>query len=336
MSENTSICDGPRYTCGDSKNAVTEWDTHTTLQQVADKKITMRIGETDIPIWKRVRDYIYIDVKTTHRYEYFYIVSTHIQNAVFDCFKTATSLKAKIKESYETTDCTFYYADLRNDLLIYKESTQKMEFEKDNGKNGVTVKVRTSFDTAYLAPFIMESVPISIYNRFICTGIGVLHEENIHSGYWDGIRILMPLFNDGMPYGDFDYEGQTLNAADIDWYFLPGHREKDGDQFFWWADWHKAVGEHNAIDAREAELMWGIVIGNINSGLVQEPATNGVAVAPFSGSAAKDRVGNLFLSAKIDLFGGGAKLVSRLLIDGADTPIPTDCECDVWFPVAPI
>ena len=77
----------------------------------------------------------------------------------------------------------------------------------------------------------------------------------------------MPLFEgQSAPIGSFMYNGVRYEARDVEWYFMDNHREKDGDQFFWWADWHKALGINQEIDKFEAQTMWELVSGKIESG----------------------------------------------------------------------
>lgn len=330
----SGICSSESYTCGATKKAVVEWYTDTTYKQMANREFTLSIGEHRIPVNKRVRDYTYKNHEHTIRSNFKYVISNQIAEYTAECYAQDKHIGGDIKEDYTTTDCTLHYVDLRNDIIVYTESVQHMEFasvesggvkaaadDPDNGAvYGNFVSLATSYDNVWRVPFILEGVPITITNRIICPTIGILHSEVINSGYWDGIRVLMPLFNGGSPSSEprITIDAVEYNPASVDWYYLLDHYLADGDQFFWWADWHKAVGVYNEIDAEEA-----IRMADIFTPEGERQSSAGVVSEDFMGSVAVDAQQNKFFSATFDVSTGTIAL-NRLIMGGVETPIPTE------------
>lgn len=332
----SDICTGPMWTCGETDTAISAYDVSSTLTQAVDRTFVLVTGGNSVVINGRSRDYSYTHLEHITQDNFKYVAG---DGYTAECFDYDLNIKGTITENYTTIDTTFHYVDLRNDLIVYTESTQTMEFSRvesggvdnDGQLYGNLVWLATSGSDTPRVPYIMEDVPITITNKIICTGIGVLHEETINSGYWDGIRILMPLFNGGDPRDhNITIDGTTYNPAEVDWYYLPSHYLADGDQLFWWADWHKAVGIHNEIDAEEAVRM---ADSFTHSG--DRTSSNGIYTQDFTGAAAQDANGNVFFSAAFDVQSGKI-VVNKLLVDGEETPIPTDVEIDIWYPLAPL
>lgn len=338
-----NVCTDPSYTCSrfDKKSNVVGYTVTRSFEQQANRVVTLSNGSVSVDLQKRTRDYTYSDNLTMSKSGARYVVS---DNTYFDCGTQTLTPSSTMQESYETTDVTFYYADLRNDLFVYVESVQKMEFGKSVNTQ---INARTSYDDAKLYPYIYEEVPITVTRTTICTKITTpLLVESYNSGYADEIKVLMPLFSGNAdPYGTFQQNDKTYDAKVVDWYYLPTHREADGDEFFWWADWHKAVGVNTEQDADEARIMWATNYdGNSTRNISSQVSTNA-----FTGSVAIDTNSNIFLSG---VFGkDGGLTINKLVIDGVEKEIPSETlrikqndgsyadeesTHDIYFPIAPL
>ena len=357
-------CTSPQYSCGETKEAFKSSRDTVDYNHSVDRFFTLQSGAINITVNSRARSYHYSQVDEEIRSNIKFVVTPADLGAYYaECFDRIITKDGTIKEKYTTTDCTFHYADLRNDLFVYEEQVQELNFSQSQNykitqpldeppqTSGNVVKLQTSGDDASVLPFIIEEVPITITKKLICTAFASpLHEETINSGYWDGVRVLMPLFNGGVPrHNMITIEGVTYDAFDVDWYFIDAaRRAADGDSFFWWADWHKAVGVNNEIDAAETRKLADSYLGLIT------PATfatsSGVITKDFTGSAAVDKDNNQFFSASFDI-PSGKIVLSRLVVAGVETPIPQekfqveqpdgtfkeeDSQHDIYYPVAPL
>ena len=246
-------CDAVQFTCGGTKEALTSATNKINFTHTEGRKFTLTYGGGSSIINGRTRGYTYSDEEFLLHDNVKYVVTPADFGAYYaECFDSRFIKTGTITEDYTTVDATFFYVDLRNDLLIYEENIQTMKFSQTTsggsnktGRFGNLVYLHTGYDDAKLVPFILENVPIAITNKIVCTAFAVpLHEETINSGYWNGIRVLMPLFNNGVPRHDIiTIEGVQYDAFDVDWYLInAAQREADGDSFFWWPDWLKAVG----------------------------------------------------------------------------------------------
>lgn len=361
-----SICASPTYKCSSyGTEARTDTSTATSVfKHTENRKFVLSMGAITLELNKRLRNYSYTHQDVTTKSGLRLIVDS--QGAKSECSNFTNTITGNISEDYETTDVTFHYVDLRNDLLVYTESVQTLKFEGKNSggtqnNNGVNngdsfghfgdlvwLGVSMGTDVARV-PFVFENQPIKITNKIVCTKFGEpLYTETINSGYPDGIRILMPVFDSGDPRArNFKFNNVTYNAGDVDWYYIPTHREADGDMFFWWADWHKAVGKNHTIDSDEAKQMWSLNHSDIPNG--QEiTSDNGIVQSTFTGSVAVSRNNDIFLSAS---FNKGKLVLSKLQIAGETVAIPQEeiselqpngsytkkqSEYNTWYPVAPL
>lgn len=288
-------CDEQLTGCGKTKKAIVGWSKSTTITQRANTEFKFTSGSVDLTVYRRYRDYAYKRKEDTARNDFKYVVTPSGFGAYYaECFDQETTYDSSFNENYETEDITFYFADLRNNCFVYKKSVHKMVFKHTTD---VVVPVRTSFDDAQLSPHIIEIVPIEITNTYVCTTLSTpLYIETINSGYADEIKVLMPLFNSGEPYGKFFQNSKEYDAAIVDWYYLPTHRAADGDEFFWWADWHKQVGDYKNIEAREAKTMWELMTSQIASPYTTSPDDNTLHTKTFLGSVVFDTKSNSFVS----------------------------------------
>jgi hypothetical protein len=320
------------------------------ITQASDRKMSLAFGGGTLTVNSRARSYTYHQTEIVRRDNFKYVVVPDGFSAYYaECLDYSQDITGTITEDYTTVDCTFHYVDLRTDLLVYTESTQEMKFTQTNNggvnktgsRYGNLVYLATGYDDVWRVPFILEEVPITITNKIICTAFDApLNTETINSGYWNGVRVLMPLFNGGVPRHDMiTIGGVTYDAFDVDWYYIDeARRTADGDSFFWWADWHKAVGVNNAIDADEARKLADSYLGLVTP--VKIPSSNGVITSDFMGSAAVDKDNNLFFSTSFDTQSGKIVL-SKLVVAGVETPIPQeefreDSQHATYYPVAPL
>jgi hypothetical protein len=338
-------CDSTQFTCGTTKEALSKSVADVLFTNTEDITFTFTCNGISMPIYIRSRNYQYVDKDTVNHTEVKFVITPAGFGAYHaECFKYDQRRVATIREDYTTTDVTFFYADLRNNLFVYENSIQNMKFEQTavytKTNDGITqvedgqyVEVAHSYGDTIMMPFILEEVPITITDTIVCTNTGVLNTEYVTSGYWDGVRVLMPLFDSGNPRNTFfTINGVEYNAAVVEWYYIPSHLGGDGNSFFWWPDWLKAVGINNGNDANTVSKMI-----QQRYGYVPQPYTfdtsNGIAIKDFMGSAAIGRYNTFFMSASFD---AGAIKINKLTVDGIETEIPKDCECDVWYPIAPI
>ena len=325
-------CNDAYYGCGETQPAITSWWGSTDIIQSKNRTFTLKSGDVSIVINGRTRNYAYHDRYDVQLLNFRYVAYL---GELVECYTRKNTFSASISENYQTKDVTFYYADLRTNTFVYKESVQSLNFADSRD---YVIHLRTSYNDALVYPFIFEVVPIITTNRIICTDFAEpLHTEIVNGGYAEGVRILMPLFAQGSEprAGEtFTINGRVYDAAQVDWYYPPDHEESDGDQFFWWSDWLKAVGMNDQLDVWEAEKMYGINGGQDTKG-VPRTSPDGVITSDFMGSAARDVNGNEFFSAQFNITNGQFK-VGKLVIKGADTPIPAKEEADLWFPVAPL
>lgn len=339
-------CEDPSYSCGDTKDAITAWWGSTAITQTKDRVLTFKSGGVSIPINVRTRTYTYSDRYDVQLNDFRYLETGSGQ---VECYtrKNPDPSNGKISEDYTTVDVNFLYADLRSDLFVYRKSTRTMKFSQ---AVSFRVHLRTAYDDALRYPFILEDVPITITNEIFCTAFPApLHTETINSGYWDGVRVLMPGWSAGSePYGRFTINGTEYDAANVDWYLPPIHEEADGDSFFWWADWLKAASVNNEIDAKDAADLYSTSHGVDYT--QPKPVSNGVVTNDFMGSVAVDKANNQFFSASFDTQDGKFKL-SKVVVGGVETPLPQekiqveqpdgtfkeeDSQHDIYYPVAPL
>jgi len=204
-----SVCEDPSYTCSSFgvKEQLKDTSVGVSLKHTEDRVFTLTCGSLTIPINTRQRSYEYNSTDATTRTNgRVIIVPDGFGTYEVDCFDYRQDISGTITEDYTTTDCTFHYADLRTDLFVYTQSIQQMAFTQtvdggvdESGKFGNLVYLDTGYNDVWRIPFILEEVPITVSNKIICTGIGEVFSEDVNSGYWNGIRVLMPLFDSGDP-----------------------------------------------------------------------------------------------------------------------------------------
>lgn len=331
-------CTGAKYTCPSfgTRELVTVMRRNFDYNHFGTRTFTLTAGSLSIVINKRSRNYSYTDREVETHANGFWQATP--QNTYVECSDVTAVRNGTISEDYSTVDCTFHYVDLRNDLIVYTESAQTLQFSQSSGyernSGGHTGNLVDLGGGAYVLPFIKESVPIVKTNKIICTAFTQpIHEETINAGYFDGVRVLMPLFNSGAPGHDIiNIDGAQYDAFDVDWYFLLNHKDADGDQFFWWPDWLKAVGVNNEIDFEEVVRLASSYAGQLTTP-IDLVSDNGTVTTDFLGSAAVDKDGSIFFSASFD---GGSLKLNRLVVGGTETSIPTDVETDAWYPIAPL
>jgi len=338
----SDVCSDPSYTCPsfDTKPQLAAYSKSISLHHTADRVFSLILSNKTIEINKRDRSYSYSQNESiSNSNGKVVLVPDGFGVAYIDCYTQTEQHNSSITENYSTTDCTFMYVDLRTDLVVYEENVQTLLFD---GEQSDRVPVKTTYDDAYLYPYIKEEVPIIVTNKIYCTAIaGPLYEEHINSGYWNGVRILMPLFNSGDPRKGFKFtiDGIEYDAGEVDWYYINAEqREADGDQFFWWADWNKAVGVNNEVDVDETKSM-----AATQSGMLKTPATvsssNGVITKLFKGAAAVEKNDNIFLSMSVDIPEMESMLISKLIVNDIDVEIPQETgeeTADAWYPIAPL
>ena len=200
-----------------------------------------------------------------------------------------------------------------------------------------SVALQTSFDDAHVYPFIKEEVPITRTTKIISTDFtGSLHEYVVDAGYWDGIRILMPDWHGGNPrHSIFVLDGVQYDAYDVDWYDTFLNWQTDGDRFFWYPAWLRAVPVNTELDEYEASKIYDTFHGLTTPDVTQAPSA--VVSDTFTGASAHNQ-GHIFFSAKFDTINNAVILVDKLRIQGVDTTIPQEenAKADVWYPIAPL
>lgn len=250
---------------------------------------------------KRDRNYRYsessVTTTTGGRWIIVYDLFTPIY---YPFFTTVNTHGATLRESYQTLDAELFFLDLRTNTVAYNRTTRDMSFEMASPD---AIPFKTSYDDVYLYPFIKENAPIIHNEDFIIehqsTRIYISRDRNQTHGYWDGIRLAMPVFGpetEPRPVG-FTYNGEYFeNAADVDWYWQFAHKESDGDMWLFYADWIKAVGIDPLLDAREAEIRTNTSLGIYNADgnytVTVAPVTNSM----FTGSVAVGISGDVFYS----------------------------------------
>ena len=361
MSEIINPCTGPTWSCGESetKEQVTGGSRTTTARNDNNTVFLLSFGGVSIKINNRFRSYSYVQNDAfTNSGGKVVVIPDGLGAAYIDCITRSETHNATISESYTTIDVTFKYVDLRYDIAVYTEDIGELTFQKTESQR---VALDTPYDDAYAYPFIDENLPIKRTKKIICTEITEpLFEEVVNAGYWNGLRLLMPDWHGTVPrHTPITIDGVSYDAYDVDWYDQYLDWEPSGNRFLWWPEWLRVVPTNVAIDQQSTKRVYE----SDGHGLLTpftETADSGVVQTDFMGSAAKDKDGNLFLSAELNA-SGQVVLVSKLIVGGIDTPLPTEeikdrvgdpqetntdgslkwtdlkeSESDVWFPIAPL
>lgn len=345
----SEFCKGPIWTCPEfgTKSQGKSLRQTTAITHKQNMAFTLTVGPHNIVINSRTRNYSYSDANGYDNTDGKVIINT--DGSPIDCFNQTKFEGSGIAEDYSTQDCDILYVDLRNDLVVYQKNNQRMKFSQAQNER---IGLKSSFDDIYMYPYVLEDVPISFTTQTICTALGVLHTETLAKGYAEGIRILMPLFGPGanpLPF-KFTMNGVEYDASEVDWYLInEGRRISDGNQYFWWADWHKAVGTNLEIDAAETARLSNNVLYGITSQVAQ--SGNGIITKNFMGSAAIDKDDNRFYSMAITPAIGVPVKINKLVVGGAEIEIPKekikveqpdgsfaeqDSEHTCYFPIAPL
>lgn len=335
-----SLCDEASFTCGDFDIRNVSSTEAINISHTKNRMTELLINDVSILLNKRVRGYTYTQNKSTIKSDYKLIFI--VEDQVFvDCYTINNTDIASIADSYQTVDAEIKYIDLRNDIVVYEQTDVTMTYQKSG--NSTLVNVRGTYGDAHMHPFIFNGAPITGTKKLIYNKAGVeevLHEEVVIRGYGGEMNLLMPQFDAGDPYGVFVYGGNTYDAAQVEWYYIPTHRVADGGMDLYWPDWLKAVSSYTELDAREAAARWDSIMGYIpNPATIAEIETVPSAQV-FTGSVAVSVNGDVFLSVEVPQVSTnptGEKNYTNKIYGTAQTLNEIfSPEGVTYFPVAPI
>jgi len=341
-----SICDEPKYTCGAKRDATTGTSKYANIDVSCSRDIVLACGETSITIQHRDRSFSYSMSESSSLSGYYLIAVLDLFETLYSpCWSGSTySYTDSFSDEYNTTDVALYYLDLRNDIVVTQEVKNSLKVSKDDSTAPTgTISVFTGYDAQNYSSYVFESIPIEetvTYNLYIKGVVTELDSELINRAY-PGPNLLMPSF----PWSPWGIRIDTAWAKEIDWYRQDLRKgigdDQDGDAYLFWPDWCQSCGKlSQTLDASNRDLIYTL-------DHTTEPTLSGswsmteiVLNQAFTGSVAVDKDKNIFYSiatpSEYYKVNSPMTLSQKLVVKGADAAIPTDCECDTWYPIAPL
>jgi len=340
-------CSKRTYSCGFTTPIVTSNNKDTKYTVKEDVLITLKAGATTIDIQTRNRNLEYSENRSM-TYNPGMVVATSYTNSAGDIYyvhcgnNRSGAESATFSDYFETLDTEILYMDLRNDTVVIKEVYNKIQILGTDSTSPKTTNIFTGYDASTYFTYVFDGIPIEETISFFIVIAGVktlLHKEEVAKGF-----PYLALVMDTFPVSAWGIRFTEAWANEIEWYRqdLRKTPDKDGDAYLYYPEWCSNMGKMvQSLDRGKAGLKY-----ELDHQLTQEDISGSygspeITIASmFYGSVAFDKDKNVFYSIatpaeyyKIDPV---LTLNQKLLIKDVETEIPIDCECDVWYPIAPL
>lgn len=290
-------------------------------RQTKDNLTTLRVGQQTITLRKRKRDFTIKRSNSSTITGSFVCQSTYDSTWYHGRSGQSSTSSTVLSENYVTVDAKIIYMDLRKGIVLYEEETDTMVF------NGVPAGSVAFTDSSGL-PSSRQVVVVPMLTPYSVVEIDKINaeeKERLTTPYgldWSrDLHIPLP-WSSGMPTANTDIDYLIYDDAT---------RREFGGHDFYYPRWIQPLGVNHADDEYEKDAHLALIDG-------PEESRSGPGYRGFTpttvpkGSIAYDKNGNQFYSYK-NVLGKGT---ARLIVQGAEIPIPKDAECDLWFPIAPL
>jgi len=366
-----SICDEPKYTCHETKEAAVGSDAVFTLRNSSERNISIVVGGTTIKTQERTRELVYSKHEGYQLTAPFWIVADG--ELVMCSSGVNNTLTGTFSESYDTRDTELMFLDLRNDIAVTKEVTNKQKITNaESTADTDFISIFTGYDSQMYNSYVFESVPIfeeityNLYQAGVKTELG---NQSVYRSY-PILNLLMPTF----PSSPWGIRINTEWALDVDWYrqdLRSGAGDgNDGDAYLFWPEWGQSCGKLDQDLDETNRALFNVLLHADESELPisgKYSATTLRSNTFFRGSVAVDTLGNTFYSIAIptDAYATHPKYLhaNELKIAGSAVAIPTEdvkdrvmdgedqatgasgelvwtdtkeSEYTSWFPIAPL